>query len=147
MTLPAGGSIATVGGPGHEFDIGGIIYSECSPGQCTNGSSGTHDEGFGKETGFIASDPMAAPQQPGAWRIEESPSAASAEDWFLNVMLVTSNTDQNVVSTSPSTTLSGNDYVTTWKDNSDTCTYTVTLPKSGIGGTVKTTGPGCAVQL
>ena len=73
--------------------------------------------------------------------------SAALPDWFLNVVLLTSRDDKNVVSTPPVTSVVGDDFVTTWKDNSDGCTYVVTLPKYGVGGKIQVTGAGCASTL
>jgi len=143
MTLPLHGSITLVGGAGHQFDIAGTNYNECSKGQCTTRESGTYNEGLGRVPDAINPDPGAAPQQPGAWRIEESPSLPSKQDWFLNLLLVTSTTDHDVVSTAPATVDSGDKFVTTWKDNFDRCAYSLTLPKSGVGITLQAVGTGC----
>jgi hypothetical protein len=147
LTWPTGASAVAVGGPGHEFEVAGTNFNECSQGQCTHGEDGGYNEGLGNVTGFIASDPAVAPQQVGAWRLEESPQLAAKEDWFLNVTLVTSRNDTNVVSSPPVTSVTGENFVTTWKDNSDSCTYVVTLPKYGVGGFVQVTGAGCASTL
>jgi hypothetical protein len=150
MTLPSGGSLTNVGGAGHEFDItdsaGTTNWNECMIGQCTTGAGGTNNEGLGGVTGFINSDPTSAPTQPGAWRIEQTPASAALDDKFLNVMLVTSASDTNTVSTVPGTSVSGTNYVTTWKDNSNQCTYTYTAPINGVGGTLtiqETVAGGC----
>ncbi len=65
----------------------------------------------------------------------------------MNVMLVTSADDKNIVSTIPVTTLSGDNYVTSWKDKNDTCTYTLTLSQEGAGGTITVRGPGCETEI
>jgi heparin/heparan-sulfate lyase len=69
--LPTKVSVTKVGGPGNEFLVGGIQYA-CGP----NASSGRTAELFHGET-------------PGAWRVELCPSQASAENYFLNVILLT----------------------------------------------------------
>jgi hypothetical protein len=147
MTLPASGTITTVGGAGHEYDItdagGTTTNNACFPGQAEcNGVAG-----LGSTVGVVAEDPTSGPREPGGYRIEISPASSSLSDQFLNVMLFTTTSDTNVVSTMPSTTLSGTNYVTSWKDNSDTCTYTLTLPQDGVGGTVAATGAGCATVI
>ncbi len=68
--LPAERSIEKIGGPGNEFLVGGIHYT-CGPESADNPSELHYGE------------------IPGAWRIEESPTVASREDYFLNVMAVT----------------------------------------------------------
>jgi len=145
MTLPASGTITTIGGAGHEFQItdawGTVNYNGCMQGECWLGS------GYGSVVDQMASDPTAGPHEIGGYRIEISPSVAATQDYFLNVMLFTTTADSNVVSTMPSTTLSGTDYVTTWKDNGDTCTYTATFHQHGVGSAVTATGAGCATVI
>jgi len=68
--LPEKPLVTKVGGPGNEFLVGGVHYkvgmqSELEPTELNYG------------------------ELPGAWRIEECPSKASSEDYFLNVMLLT----------------------------------------------------------
>ncbi|HXI38631.1 MAG TPA: hypothetical protein VNH83_01570 [Bryobacteraceae bacterium] len=152
MTLPASGSLTLVGGVGHEFDItdpggaGTINHNECMQNQCMAG------EGLGAVAGQINPEPLAAPHQPGSWRIEEwtGPAGTNANnfnDSYINVQLVTSDLDTNTVSTAPSTSASGTNWMTTWKDNSDTCTYTLTQPQNGAGGTIAVQGAGCTTII
>jgi hypothetical protein len=65
--LPAAGNvrITKIGGPGHEFEAGGVNFPTLTPVD----PESTHDES-------------------GAWRIEVSPLRPSTEDLFLNVMHV-----------------------------------------------------------
>jgi hypothetical protein len=134
-----------VGGAGHEFDItdseGTINYKNCMDSQCGTGF------GLGAVEDEVASDPNSGPKEVGGYRIEQSPASAAKEDWFLNVMLFTTTGDTNVVSTMPSTSLSGGNYTTTWKDASDGCTYTVVVPQYGVGGSITATGAGCVVTI
>jgi len=155
MTLPAIASSATacvLGGASHEFDIGattnssctvtyGTNYNECMQDQCSAGL------GIGSTTGYIVPDQTIGGSEPGAWRIEEKPGLAAARDTFINVMLARNVSDTNAVSTAPSTSTSGSNYVTTWKDNGDTCTYTLTLPINGVGGSLTAVGAGCATVI
>jgi hypothetical protein len=138
---PGGATPTLVGGSGHEFDIGGTNYSECMQGQCGSG------EGLGAVTDFINPEPLTVPHEPGSWRMEETPTTGHLQDWFINVMLATTTGDTNTVSTAPSTSVSGTEFVTTWKDASNTCTYTVTLPQNGVGGSITATGAGCASTI
>jgi heparin/heparan-sulfate lyase len=69
--LPLKEAITKIGGPGNEFLVAGVHYAT-GP----KASSGR----------FADLDPN---EIPGAWRIEECPSTPSAEDYFLNMMLVT----------------------------------------------------------
>jgi len=62
-------------------------------------------------------------------------------------MLITTTGETNTVSTAPSTVASGTNWVTTWKDNADSCTYTLTLPKDGVGGTIAVSGAGCVATI
>ncbi len=105
------------------------------------------DTGFGAIGDYMHPTNLTGPTAPGSWRIEETVGASNLSDQFINVQLVTSASDTNVVSTVPSTTIAGTNYVTTWKDNSDTCAYTLTQPINGIGGTVTATGAGCATVI
>jgi hypothetical protein len=157
MTLPTVASSATVcglGGTSHQFDIGattdssctvtyGTNYSECSSGQCT----GVASLGLGTTADYVVPDVTIAGSEPGAWRIEEKPGSAAVRNDFINVMLARNVSDTNAISTAPSTSTSGTNYVTTWKDAGDTCTYTLTLPINGVGGTLTATGAGCATVI
>jgi hypothetical protein len=141
MTLPSGGTITSVGGAGNEFLVNGTNYNECQQSQCDS------SVGTGPTTGQISQVANTAPMEPGAYRLEFEPGSAALSDHFLNVMLMTTTSDTNVVSTVPGTTTSGTNYVTVWKDNSDTCTYTLTLPIQGVGGSLTATGAGCAATI
>ena len=145
MTLPASGSLTLVGGVGHEFDItdpggaGTINHNECMQNQCMAG------EGLGAVAGQINPEPLAAPHQPGSWRIEEwtGPAGTNANnfnDSYINVQLVTSDLDTNTVSTAPAISLSSGTYTLTWKDNANACTYTMTFPTEGIAPTLTRAG-------
>jgi hypothetical protein len=109
--------------------------------------SGSFNEGLGSVGGFMHPNPLMGPQQPGSWRMEETTGTTQLSDQFVNVMLVTSASDTNVVSTAPVTTLSGNTFTTTWKDNSNTCTYTWTHYLDGVGGGLTITGAGCSATV
>jgi len=68
--LPQAARLATVGGPGREFEVAGVqlragLESELNP------------------------SPLHFGELPGAWRIEESPSVPRTEDYFVNVLLLT----------------------------------------------------------
>ena len=145
VTLPNPATLTTVGGAGHEFDItdssGTANHNECMQSLCSSA------EGTGSTTGFINPIASVAPMEPGSYRIEETVGANNLSDSFINVMLATSNVDTNVVSTVPTTSASSSNWVTTWKDNSDTCTYTWTVPQAGVGGTLTTIGAGCATVI
>lgn len=135
MTLPSAGTITTVGGAGHEFDItdagGTTNYNGCMKFLCPLGS------GLGSVVDNISSDPNSGPKEVGGYRVEISPSIANISDWFLNVMYFTTTADTNGVSTMPTTVDDGlGNFVTTLKLNSDTCTVTVTFPKAGTGGAI-----------
>jgi hypothetical protein len=104
--------------------------------------------GLGTTTGVIIPDQTIGGSEPGAWRIEEKPGSAATQDWFINIMLARNAADTNSVSTSPLTSDDGSGHwVTTWKDNSNTCTYTLTLAKAGVGGTLTATGAGCSTVI
>lgn len=143
MTLPSRGSIALIGGPAHEFDIAGSNYNECSKGQCTTGEVGSYNEGLGRIPDVISPELKVAPQQPGSWRIEESPESGNKEDWFLNIMLVTNTRDPDLVSLAPTTVELNGHFLTSWKDNSNRCTYTLGLAKQRLGVKVSFVGSGC----
>jgi hypothetical protein len=68
--LPEKREIAKVGGPGNECLVAGIHFK------------------FGPQSEGAASE-LHYGEIPGAWRIEESPAAPAAEDYFLNVIMVT----------------------------------------------------------
>jgi len=158
MTLPVGGTLTLVGGAGHEFDItdtnGTLNHNKCMQSLflCTAGN------GLGAVSGEVHPDATGYPQQPGSWRIEETVGANNLTDWFINVQLVTSDLDTNVVSTAPTTVTEANGagactwgtvacWVTTWKDNADTCTYTLTQPKDGVEGNISVSGAGCTTPI
>jgi heparin/heparan-sulfate lyase len=67
LPRPENLALSKVGGPGHEFWVFGQNYANDQPAE------------------RLARNSM----EPGAWRVEISPKAASAEDLFLNVMQVT----------------------------------------------------------
>ncbi len=145
MTLPSGGTLTKVGGAGHEFDVtdsnGTTNHNECMQSQCPTGY------GLGPTADIVSSDPANAPSQVGGYRIEQTVGSAHLEDQFINVQLVTNTSDTNTVSTAPSTTTSGTNYVTVWKDNSNTCTYTLTQPIHGVGGALTVQGAGCTTVI
>lgn len=143
MAQPSAGSIAIVGGAANEFNIGGVNYNECMQGQCTAG------EGLGATTGFVVPEPLTAPHEPGSYRLEQSVGSSNLADSFINIMLLTTNTDTNVPGGGniPACTLSGSAYTCTWSDQTTVCTYTVTLPQDGVGGTITAVGAGCATGI
>jgi hypothetical protein len=128
MTNPTGGTLTKVGGTGSEFSYGGTNYNECMAGLCPI------NQGTGDTSNRIKSVSADMPYEPGGWRIEETMDAARTSDNIVNVMLAAATGETNVVSTAPSTTTVGTNLVTTWKDNADACTYTLTLPIDGVGG-------------
>lgn len=67
--LPEDARLATVGGRGHEFDIGGHNYS--------------HD----KNDQEVVPDPLRGPDEPGSWRVEVSPDKEREDDLFLHVLV------------------------------------------------------------
>lgn len=140
MVLPAAGTITKVGGAGSEFLIGATNYKECG---YYGGDQCTAAIGTGAVTGEIAGVPGEAPIEAGSWRIEMEVGADNLSDTFAFLMLNTYDGDTNVVSEDPSVISSGNNWVFEWKDNSDTCTYTYTVPKVGIGGDLTKVGAGC----
>jgi hypothetical protein len=158
MTLPSTGSVGTIGGSGHEFDItdanGTTNHNKCMQGLflCTAGN------GLGSISGEVHPDASGYPQQPGSWRTEEIVGAGSLTDWFINVQLVTSDLDTNTVSTAPTSSTESNGtgactwgtvdcWVTVWKDNANNCTYTLTQPKDGVEGNLAVTGAGCTTII
>ena len=149
----AGNKVCAIGGAGHEFDIGATTDASCNPTYGTNYNEcmqGLCDstQGIGTTPDFIVPDITIASSEPGAWRIEEEVGAAHTQDWYLNVMLARNVSDTNAVSTAPVTTDDGaGNWSTTWKDNGNTCTYTLTLPKNGVGGTVTIQGTGCSTVV
>ncbi len=106
-----------------------------------------YDEGLGAIGDYMHPVNTTGPAQLGSWRIEETVGANNLTDQFINVMLVTSASDTNTVSTAPATTVSGTNYVTTWQDKSNTCTYTVIQPTDGVGATLSVQGAGCATVI
>src|SRR5207249_1868339 len=72
-----------------------------------------------------------APVEPGSWRIEESPSTAQNQDYFLNVMLATDAADTNVPATVTDAS-NASSIGATWSDSVNT--YTVTFSRTGAGG-------------
>jgi hypothetical protein len=145
--------LCPIGGSGHEFDIGattdasctptyGTNYNECMINQCDS------TQGVGGVVDFINPDATVGSSEPGSWRTEEEAGAAHRQDWFLNVALARNASDGNTVSTAPATADDGaGNWVTVWKDNSNTCTYTLTLPKNGVGGAVTIQGAGCSTVV
>jgi hypothetical protein len=141
MVQPQAGNINVVGGPGKEFWIedpqnpgSGTNWNQCQPGQCD-----ANFEGFGSVQDQINPDPNTAPHEPGSWRIEITPSAPATQDFFLNVMLATTVTDQNVpVNVTAPANLASGMVGATWVDNGNT--YTVTFPQSGVGGHITIAG-------
>ena len=67
--LPEGAVVRAVGGPGHEFDIGGRNYN------------------LDKRDRPLVVDPTQGPDEPGSWRVEISPPRPAADDLFLNVLI------------------------------------------------------------
>ncbi len=67
--LPLKARVRKVGGPGHEFDIGGRNYN------------------LDKRDRPVRPDPTVGPDEPGGWRIEVSPSQAREDDLFLTVLI------------------------------------------------------------
>ena len=141
MVQPQAGTIKLVGGPGKEFWIEdplhpgtGTNWNQCTKGQCTATA-----EGLGPVDDLINPDPTVAPHDVGSWRIEESPSTPATQDFFLNVMLATTVTDTHVP---PNVTvpagLPAGMAGATWVEGGST--YTITLPKSGVGGHITITG-------
>lgn len=159
-TLPSGVSPSAVGGTGHDFDVGGVNYNQCSnDGQCcgntagNSGCTGDQHTGTGPTTGFLSYIPTNGPMEPGAWRLEIAAPTGVRNHEFLQVFLATSTSDTNTVSTAPVTTFAAGSgtvsgtYTTTWKDSSNNCTYTVTAPQYGVGMTLTATGSGCATVI
>jgi hypothetical protein len=161
ITLPdyAGApSIVAVGGPGHEFDDGtGTNQNECQ--KTTQCADATDSQGLGNSA--TCHDPNApnimcptsatAPIEAGAWRIEMQPNGSGGQknDRFATLHLAQSTADTTAITTLPTASIGGaTNYIFTWKDGTiavpDTCTYTLTLPLIGIGGTLIATGTGCA---
>jgi hypothetical protein len=138
---PSAVNINVVGGPGKEFWVEdplnpgtGTNWNQCMVGQCD-----ANTEGLGGVDNFINPDPNTAPHEPGSWRLEIKPAAASTQDYFLNVMLATTTGDSNVPAnvTAPSG-LDANTVGATWTEGGKT--YTVTFPKSGVGGHITVAG-------
>ncbi|MGD2064738.1 MAG: heparinase II/III family protein, partial [Nitrospirota bacterium] len=67
--LPEDARLVTVGGRGHEFDIGGHNYNEDKRGQ------------------EVVPDPLRGPDEPGSWRVEVSPGGEREDDLFLHVLV------------------------------------------------------------
>jgi hypothetical protein len=141
MVQPTGATINAVGGPGKEFWIEdplnpgtGTNWNQCMYGQCD-----ANTEGLGAVDHYINPDPNTAPHEPGSWRIEEIPAAAATQDYFLNVLLATTVSDNSVpAAVSVPTSLAVGMVGATWVDGGKT--YTVTFPQSGIGGHISITG-------
>lgn len=147
LTAPSTGTMTLVGGAGHEFDItdsnGTVNHNKCMQGLflCTAGN------GLGAVTGEVHPDNTNYPQQPGSYRIEQAVGASNLSDQFINVQLITSDLDTNVVSTAPVSTLATGNWTTVWKDNTNTCTYTLVQPQFGVGRTLNAVGAGCATVI
>lgn len=73
--LPTTRRLVRVGGMGSEFLVQGVHYK-----------AGPESE--------VAPSALHEGERPGAWRIEERPTTAQAEDWFANVMLLTDRTSE-----------------------------------------------------
>jgi len=73
--LPETRRLVRVGGMGSEFLVQGVRYR-----------AGPESE--------VAPSALHEGERPGAWRIEERPTAAQADDWFANVMLLTERTSE-----------------------------------------------------
>lgn len=73
--LPTTRRLVKVGGPSNEFLVAGVRYR-----------AGPASE--------VAPSALHEGERPGAWRIEERPTTAQAEDWFANVLLLTDRTSQ-----------------------------------------------------
>lgn len=159
VTLGASNALATFGFSAGPYCGGNYIGAGTT---CVSAPSAPgFDEGYEAVGGvfpFIHPNTNKGPQQPGGWRIigwtgGGGTNAGNVTDQFLNVMLATSASDTNVISTAPVTTQvtltnsnspSGAPALQTiWKDNADTCTYTVTLYLDGQGGTATAIGAGC----
>jgi hypothetical protein len=139
MVQPTG-SINAVGGPGKEFWIedpknpgSGTNWNQCTPGQC----QGDYSFLSPNKPDFMEVNPNYAPVEPGSWRIEESPSTAQTQDYFLNVMLATNYEDPNVPATVTGTSDSGT-VGATWSDGKNT--YAIKFARSGVGGHITVTG-------
>jgi len=142
MVSPNAGAITLVGGPGKEFWIEdptspgtGTNWNQCMYQQCSLPSwvwaSPTNAQDI------LTPDPSVGLVEPGSWRIEEAPSVASNQDYFLNVMLATDYSNTNI----PASVTGSQDAVSlsaTWSDANNT--YTITFPKAGVGGHVTVTG-------
>jgi hypothetical protein len=141
VAFPSSAALTNVGGAGHQFDDGtGTNQSECQLNQCT----GT-DYGWGT-TGFIVPVTSDAPMETGSWRIEETPPSTGYTQVFLNVLMATGSADTNVpTQITPSTTGSAPSRTlgASWTNLAATCTYTLTFPENGVGGTVTIQGSGC----
>ncbi len=66
--LPEGASVRAVGGPGHEFDVGGKNYD------------------LDRRDRPLKVDPTQGPDEPGSWRIEITPPRPRADDLFLTLL-------------------------------------------------------------
>jgi hypothetical protein len=141
MVLPSGANITAVGGPGKEFWVSdplnpgaGTNWNQCMQGQCA-----ANTEGLGTVDDVISPISATAPHEPGSWRIEESPSTAATQDFFLNVMLATTAEDVRIPGnvTVPANVPQGS-VGATWTDGVGT--YTITLPQTGVGGHITISG-------
>jgi hypothetical protein len=136
MVYPTG-TLTNVGGTGKQFWIEdplnpgtGTNWDECEIGQCVTDWS------------FLApNDPRKiepvntyAPVEPGSWRIEQQPTSAATQDYFLNVMLATDAGSSNVPSTVTSASCGSGKHGATWSDSSHT--YTICMSDAGAGGTL-----------
>jgi len=140
MVTPGGGNINVAGGPSKEFWIEnpqspgtGTNWNLCQQGQCSGGyqflAPATPD--------IMQPDPKYGGIETGSWRLEESPATPANQDYFLNVMLATDYSNTNVPATVTGT-FDANNVGATWSDAQNT--YTITFPKSGIGGYLTVTG-------
>jgi hypothetical protein len=140
-------------------------------------STGAADFGMDARGGGLVGNPdyvhpiaATSPRETGSWRIEETElpvnNTATAytsgtpnqETWFLNLYRLTSVGDTNLVSTAPAAVsrtagaaacpANGSDcWELTWKDNGNTCSYTLTLAKRGAGGILTAAGAGCKAAI
>lgn len=137
---PTSATLTPIGGAGHEFDVEDPLhpgtftnYKDCEIGLCPANS------GLGPTAGEINPVAASTEREPGAWRIEVSPTSAATTDYFLHVMLVTTTGDTSVPANIsipgglPAGTVGAN-----WTEGGKT--YTVTFPQNGVGGHITVTG-------
>jgi hypothetical protein len=136
MVYPTG-TIANVGGAGKQF----WIEDPLIPGTGTNWDECEIDQCAGAWSFLAPNDPRKiepantyAPVEPGSWRIEQKPTSAATQDYFLNVMLATDAGSSNVPSTVTTASCGTGKHGATWSDSSHN--YTVCLNDSGAGGTL-----------